>query len=325
MTGLKDVMGPALYMPALHPALDGILEDGPSCGIAVICLEDALADRDRPKAMERLRRIAGDRDALPDGIWIRPADLDMARGIAAMPLAAMLSGFVIPKAAPDSFAAWAETCLAAASAVQPVLEDETCMLAHRLDRLADAMRPYRDRIPMARIGGNDILAALHLRRAPGAMSWDTPLATAMHTVHAVLTPEGYALSAPVCDLLESPGLLVRETRRDADSGFLGKTVIHPSQIPPVIQGMRVTPQDLAQARAVLAPGSNAVFRMGGRMCESSVHRRWAERILLRADMFGTTERKTQGNTEAEAAETKPGFNGRKENGNITAERRSGLA
>ncbi|HEX8527519.1 HpcH/HpaI aldolase/citrate lyase family protein, partial [Allosphingosinicella sp.] len=44
--------------------------------------------------------------------------------------------------------------------------------------------------------------------------------------------------------------------------------------------------ELAEARAILAPDSPAVFAISGSMCEPATHQRWARTIVKRAEIFG---------------------------------------
>jgi citrate lyase beta subunit len=74
-----------------------------------------------------------------------------------------------------------------------------------------------------------------------------------------------------------------------DHGLLTKTVIHPAQIAVVHAALAVSSSEVAQARAILAGGSPAVFASGGTMCEPATHRGWARTLIRRAELFGIAD------------------------------------
>ena len=84
--------------------------------------------------------------------------------------------------------------------------------------------------------------------------------------------------------------LMRETMLDRANGLTGKSVIHPLHIVPVHALAVVTHEEYIDALDVLAPesASGGVRRSEYRnkMNEMRPHRNWAERTLLRAEVFG---------------------------------------
>ncbi|MDZ7620905.1 MAG: HpcH/HpaI aldolase/citrate lyase family protein, partial [Candidatus Competibacteraceae bacterium] len=137
-----------------------------------------------------------------------------------------------------------------------------------------------------RIGGNDLLNLLGIRRARGATIYDTPLRGVIADLVCIFHPGGYRLSAPVFDYLDTPHVLAREVDADLQHGLVGKTVIHPSQIPVIEARYRVPHVDYEMALAVLAPEAAAVFTLHDAFCEPTTHQRWAAGILERARVFG---------------------------------------
>ena len=75
------------------------------------------------------------------------------------------------------------------------------------------------------------------------------------------------------------------------NGFIGKTVIHPNQIPVVNEVLRVRREDYDDARQILNMASNtrvlvAKSAAGGRMNEYKTHTRWAHKICTLAEIYG---------------------------------------
>ncbi|MFD8705954.1 HpcH/HpaI aldolase/citrate lyase family protein [Kitasatospora sp. NPDC059648] len=84
--------------------------------------------------------------------------------------------------------------------------------------------------------------------------------------------------------------LIREVELDRTNGLLGKTCIHPSHVPAVHALSVVTHEEYCDARDILRQeqGGGGVLRSAytNKMNEARPHRAWAERVLLRAEVFG---------------------------------------
>jgi citrate lyase beta subunit len=105
----------------------------------------------------------------------------------------------------------------------------------------------------------------------------------------VMGAAGFSLTAPVCELINQPALLQQELILDIEHGLVGKTAIHPTQIPIIHQALQVSVSDYQAARLILNDTAPAVFSHNGAMCEPATHERWARRILERAYWYGTTQ------------------------------------
>ncbi len=84
--------------------------------------------------------------------------------------------------------------------------------------------------------------------------------------------------------------LLREISLDQANGLLGKTCIHPSHVLPVHALSVVSHEEFSDAQDILRPerGGGGVLRSAytNKMNEVKPHRAWAERTLLRAEVFG---------------------------------------
>ncbi|MFH9348303.1 HpcH/HpaI aldolase/citrate lyase family protein [Kitasatospora sp. NPDC017646] len=84
--------------------------------------------------------------------------------------------------------------------------------------------------------------------------------------------------------------LIREVELDRSNGLLGKTCIHPSHVPAVHALSVVTHEEYCDARDILRQEQDGggVLRSAytNKMNEARPHRAWAERVLLRAEVFG---------------------------------------
>ncbi|MBQ1387003.1 MAG: HpcH/HpaI aldolase/citrate lyase family protein, partial [Erysipelotrichales bacterium] len=81
--------------------------------------------------------------------------------------------------------------------------------------------------------------------------------------------------------------LLRECMLDRVNGFIGKTIIHPTHIPYVNGMLAVTEEVYNDACQVLGTSGGVIkSSSGNKMNEIGPHRRWAEKILMRAKAYG---------------------------------------
>ena len=284
-------LGASLYVPANHKNLSRIangdkLEQARSL---IFCLEDAVGERDLSWALFNLSVVlAHMRPQAAAERFVRVRNPEVLARVLAMPGAEKLDGFVLPKVTRHNFETYFRLVRDTGHELMPTLEtaevfDEGEM--RQLRALLDAPG-VRMRIRALRVGGNDLLALLGLRRPRGMTIYRTPLGPVIARLVTTFRPYGFALTAPVFEYLDLPELLDQEVLEDLAYGMAGKTAIHPTQIAPIEQHFRVKAQDLAVARAILDESSPAVFRMDDAMCEVATHRAWAERMVEQSQLFG---------------------------------------
>lgn len=290
-------LGATLYLPCTRDDLASALI-GPRriAGLrsAVLCLEDAVLERDVPAALVRLaaflRTLAARGTGAGDPfLFVRPRDAAMLERILRMPGAERLDGFVIPKAHADTIPAYLALPFADRHRLMPTLETREACDAHEMRRLRDQLLVVQDRILALRIGGNDLLRAMGLRRAAGRTAYDGPLGHVIVSLVAGFAPWGFALSAPVLERFGDLALLREEVLRDVEHGLLTKTAIHPGQIAVIQAALAVPAAEIEDARLILADNAPAVFARDGAMCEPATHRAWAERLLDRAALHGVAD------------------------------------
>ncbi|MEH6433660.1 HpcH/HpaI aldolase/citrate lyase family protein [Massilia sp. DD77] len=288
---LTAPLGASLYVPANHKSLSQIangdkLEQARSL---IFCLEDAVAERDLSWALFNLSVVlAHMRPNIAAERYVRVRSPEVMARVLAMPGVEKLDGFVLPKVTRHNFETYFRLVRDTGHALMPTLEtaevfDEAEM--RQLRTLFDAPG-VRTRIRALRIGGNDLLALLGLRRPRNVTIYRTPLGPVIARLVTTFRPYGFVLTAPVFEYLDLPELLDQEMQEDLAYGMAGKTAIHPTQIAPIEQHFTVKAHDLAVARAILDESSPAVFRMNDAMCEVATHRAWAERMVEQSQVFG---------------------------------------
>ncbi|MEV5934289.1 HpcH/HpaI aldolase/citrate lyase family protein [Streptomyces sp. NPDC093250] len=199
-----------------------------------------------------------------------------------------------------------------------------------LEGIFRAVDKYRDRVLALRLGVTDFCSSYGLRRGPDITAYDIQVvASVISDVVNMLgraDGTGFTVTGPVWEyfrvqermfkplLRQSPfhgvqavalrekliehamdGLL-REISLDRANGLLGKTVIHPSHVLPVHALSVVSHEEYSDAQDILRPerDGGGVLRSAytNKMNEVKPHRAWAERTLLRAEVFGVANEDT---------------------------------
>ncbi|MEE1939768.1 HpcH/HpaI aldolase/citrate lyase family protein [Streptomyces sp. TRM 70361] len=226
----------------------------------------------------------------------------------------------------EAFDGAEEACGRRLFAMPVLESPELLHLETRLEALTGIARTvdkYRERVLALRLGVTDFCAAYGLRRSPEMTAYDVQIvASVIADVVNVLgraDGTGFTVTGPVWEyfrlqermfkpqLRRSPftgraeelrtaliahdmdGLL-REIELDRANGLLGKTCIHPSHVAPVHALSVVSHEEFSDASDILCPerGGGGVLRSAytNKMNEVKPHRAWAERTLLRAEVFG---------------------------------------
>lgn len=292
-------LGASLYMPATRGDIWQIITRQKITALhsIIICLEDAVLEKDLPFALDNVRTLLDTwhthHDSVGDFdrplVFVRPRSPAMLRALAQYPHIDLIDGFVLPKVDMISLADWRYACqnISSEQFLMPTLETALVFGSAHNHELAVAFKEGFDQQILAiRVGGNDLLACLRMRRLPDVTLYDSPLGSLLYRLLGVFVPKGFYLSSPVFEYLDKPELFAQELSRDVSLGLVGKTVIHPSQIPHVNTAFAVSHQDYAHALAVLDDDAKAVFKQDNAMLEPATHKAWAKQIMARAGVFG---------------------------------------
>lgn len=290
-------IGATLYMPIIHHRVPEYLRGEaafPSSSV-VLCLEDALAENDVARGIATLKNLLKQSPIVGGArVFIRPRSLEMGMQLAECAGIEKIAGFVAPKIVPETAAAWMALARDADLRIMPTVESAQFFDPGRITALREAFDDHdRRRIAAIRLGGNDLLGAMALRRQRGITSWEGPLAWILAMASSMLISAGYPVAAPVFDIITDIETLKREVTQDVAAGFVSKTAIHPAQVGHILEAFRVTAADFEQATAIANNTAGAVFQIGGVMCEPATHSAWAQRILARTKVFGVSETVTQ--------------------------------
>ena len=280
-----------MYVPATHPELLTVMRGTrtPHVRSLIVCTEDAILETEVQSAVAKIIATLA---VLPLGgprCFVRLRNGAVLHALLESPHASRLDGFVIPKATPSLVRSTLELLGPQTPHVlMPILETKEVFDAGAMREFAASLAEpaVRNRILTVRIGGNDLLSCLGLRRDVSMPIYASPIGAIIANLATIFLPEGLSLSAPVFEGLAHAEVLTEEVKLDLSHGLSGKTAVHPMQVEIIERAYRVAPADLEMAVAILDPRSPAVFRLHDTMCEGAVHTRWAHRILERAALFG---------------------------------------
>ncbi len=290
-------LGASLYMPATRDVADMLAvitrQKMPTLNTLILCLEDAVSEPDVPMAMGNISTLLNQLSQQPTQnrplIFIRPRHPALLRQLAELPQIGQIIGFVLPKVDMLTLPDWRLACQSLPSdlLLMPTLETASVFNPYHNQELAMALtEAFSQTILALRIGGNDLMACLRLRRSKEVTLYDTPLGMLIYQLLGCFVPYGFYLTAPVFEYLDKPELMLAELRHDVRLGLVGKTIIHPSQLEYVQEAFSVPKLEFEQAQAILQQGAKAVFKHNNSMLEPATHSEWARQILARADVFG---------------------------------------
>jgi len=220
--------------------------------------------------------------------FIRARNPEVLARLLDLPHIGCIDGFVLPKFTLDNLNAYFDLLKDTPFKVMPTLETREVFDRHAMRELRIALQQTEvfERILMLRIGGNDLMNLLGIRRPRAMTLYQTPIGQVIAQLVIEFKPHGFALSAPVFEFLDDYEAMYLEIRQDLAYGLTGKTAIHPSQVPSIEHAYRVERSDYEMAMSICDQHAPAVFKMHDAMCEVATHRQWGEGIMARHHSFG---------------------------------------
>lgn len=330
---LKYAVGANLYMNGLmdvyNKIKDGTLED---CTTITVCFEDAINEENVLEAeyefINNLEKISFE---LEEGnlryediplIFIRVRNVNQFKSIASKikkNTANLIAGFVFPKFTVENGESYiAQTMITAQRLkekfyIMPILESENIIYKESriktLLGIKELLDKYKDIVLNVRVGGTDFSSKFGLRRSVNSTVYHIKVVEdCLIDIINIFSRvnDGYVISGPVWEYFSDNSNskeilgLRREIKMDIENGFIGKTVIHPSQVNYVNLSHIVSYEDYKDAIHILkSKAGGGVFKGYGanKMNEISPHLNWARKIIERAEVFGVRKENFEENKE----------------------------
>ena len=306
-------VGGLLYTPALNKTIADKLISGKIKALTslVFCLEDSIMDDKLEEAEEQLKesltKLIGHEDDLPL-LFVRvrtPKHMAKIHEYLGE-LELLLTGYVLPKFdttnADEYISLIREFNIMREKRlyIMPILESRAVAdiqnrvaIMEDIKRRLDSARQY---VLNVRVGGNDFSNMYGLRRSKEQSIYDIGVIRDILVNIINVFAKDYVVSGPVWEYFGTDESgdwangLRREISLDLINGFVGKTAIHPSQLPVIFESLKVSQSDYEDARNIADWRTDgfAVSKgaKGDRMNEVKCHLRWAKQILTRAKVYG---------------------------------------
>ena len=173
----------------------------------------------------------------------------------------------------------------------PILETKDVFSSFKLHDILKELKPFKERILVIRIGGEDILSMLGMMRDCKKSIYEVlPLYIILSTIINLFKPNGFEVSSAVNACFQDEKTLLRELESDKEHQLFNKTCIHPKQAQTIQDSYKVLIDDYEVA-IKLIEGTEAIFSHKGRMYEKTTHSNWAKSIVSRYQNYGVIDAK----------------------------------
>ena len=304
---LQYKVGGLLYMPAFQRNFVHKLAQNklPKLSSVAFCLEDSIQDSAVDEAEASLKIILRELEQLEADlplIFVRirsPRHLEtFHESIGAK--SKILTGYILPKFDMQNASAYLNVARQAKVFVMPTLEsDRVASISTRrteLLSLKQIIDETKSLVLNVRVGVNDFCNLYGLRRNMNQTVYDICVVRDILTDIINVFAKDYVVSGAVWNYFngDNGGAwavgLKRELELDKLNGFVGKTAIHPAQIPIILDALKVSQTDFDDANQLLnsRSGTHGVMKSvdGSRMNEIKCHMNWARRIKILGEIYG---------------------------------------
>lgn len=313
-------LGPLFYIPSLNTkAADKIInhkfEGLRSC---TFCLEDSIKDDCLTEAEntlhETLRKI---NDNMPAEerpyIFVRPRTPEHLIHIHNLysDVHDVITGYVLPKFDLSNGEDYKKIIVNINKKspkdfyIMPIIESKAnanvSTRANNMMCIKELLDSISEYVLNVRVGGNDFCNLYGLRRNVKQTIWDIRVVSDILIDILNVFSDDYVVSGPVWEYFNKKDSsstdwcdgLKKELALDILNGMVGKTAIHPSQLPIINESLKVSREDYEDAKRCLNWDAESGFAVQqgntGRMNEVKCHQKWAERIVILGDTYGINE------------------------------------
>jgi len=317
-------VGALLYAPALNGTVAASVMAGKfqTPYSMALCLEDTVAEEAVPaaegqllKTLEEIQKGENRPGVYLPKIFIRVREPEQLKRLLKRlePVEEVVTGFIFPKYSLNNANAYHRLMEEENRRrkrpyyMMPILESGDLIdygsRRQALLELKKRLDEKKEYVLNVRVGGNDFCNQFAVRRHCNQTIYDIiPIAGLLGDILTVFGRD-YVVSGPVLEFFSGSGNqwsdgLRRELELDRLNGFVGKTVIHPKQIPVVNESLQVSQGDYLDAKSILDwedKGGLCVLKSaeGERMNEVKTHENWARKTLLLAELYGVENSKNR--------------------------------
>ncbi len=303
---LQYKVGGLLYMPAFQKNIVQKISANklPQLNSAAFCLEDSIQDNSLDDAEKSLKIILNQLENVENLplIFVRirsPRHLETFHESIGC-RSKILTGYILPKVDMQNVGSYINLAKEIKLFIMPTLESERVanLLTRRTEILSlkQAFDEIKPLILNIRVGVNDFCKLYGLRRNINQTIYDIGIVRDVLIDILNVFAKDYVVSGSVWNYFngDNGGAwargLKRELELDKANGFIGKTAIHPAQLPIIFDSMKVSQTDLDDAKILLdwKSSTHGVMKSsdGSRMNEVKCHLNWARRIKILSEIYG---------------------------------------
>ncbi|MBR4642574.1 MAG: HpcH/HpaI aldolase/citrate lyase family protein [Selenomonadaceae bacterium] len=304
---LQYKVGGLLYMPAFQKNIVKKIAEKklPHLTSAAFCLEDSIRDEALDEAEASLKIILRELEGLENLplVFVRirsPRHLEMFHEEIGS-RSKILTGYILPKVDMQNVGAFIGLAKQINLPIMPTLETNrvASLLTRRTELLSlkQALDEIKSIVLNIRVGVNDFCRLYGLRRNVNQTIYDIGIVRDVLTDILNVFAKDYVVAGAVWNFfggeLWADGLR-KEISFDKVNGFIGKTAIHPAQLPIIFDGMKVSKIDFDDANQILnwQSETHGVIKSsdGSRMNEVKCHLNWARRIKILGELYGVVDK-----------------------------------
>ena len=303
---LQYKVGGLLYMPAFQKNIVQKISQKklPHLTSAAFCLEDSIRDESLDAAEKSLQFILRELDGVNNLplVFVRirsPRHLEIFHE-AIGSRSKILTGYILPKFDMSNAPEYLKLAREINLPIMPTLETNRVanLLTRRTELLSlkEILDDSKKIVLNIRVGVNDFCNLYGLRRDVRRTIYDIGIVRDVLTDILNVFAKDYVVAGSVWNFFGgnfwADGLR-REMELDRLNGFIGKSAIHPAQLPIIFDGMKVSRADFLDAEQILnwKSDTHGVLKSfdGSRMNEIKCHTTWARRIKILGELYGVIE------------------------------------
>ena len=302
---LQYKVGGLLYMPAFQKNIVRKIAENklPHLTSAAFCLEDSICDESLDDAEKSLQSILRELETLENLplIFVRirsPRHLEIFHDKIGS-RSKILTGYILPKFDMSNAGAFIKISKEIKLPIMPTLESKRVanILTRRTELLSlkQALDEIKIIVLNIRVGVNDFCNLYGLRRDVHRTIYDIGIVRDVLIDILNVFATDYVVAGSVWNFFGGDFWadgLKKEMALDKANGFIGKTAIHPAQLPIIFDGMKVSKIDFDDANQILnwQSDTHGVIKNsdGSRMNEVKCHLNWARRVKMLAEIYGVT-------------------------------------
>ena len=303
---LQYKVGGLLYMPAFQKNIVQKISKKklPRLTSAAFCLEDSIRDESLDAAEKSLQFILHELDGVENLplVFVRirsPQHLKIFHETIGS-RSKILTGYILPKFDMSNAPEYLKIAHEINLPIMPTLETDRVanLLTRRTELLSlkEILDDSKKIVLNIRVGVNDFCNLYGLRRDVRRTIYDIGIVRDVLTDILNVFAKDYVVAGSVWNFFGgnfwAEGLH-REMELDRLNGFIGKSAIHPAQLPIIFDGMKVSRADFLDAEQILnwKSDTHGVLKSfdGSRMNEIKCHLNWARRIKILSELYGVIE------------------------------------